>query len=476
MKKILFIIAGIVLVAVLAIVLFNSLSAKKAELAFMTQVEKGDLRITVKATGELEAETSVEILAPNIEELNQQQYNPGDRQIMRSASGSQGGSRGGGGGFSGGGFSGGRGGGGDIRATPIKITDMIPEGTIVKKGDYIAQLDRTEYDNTLKDDYSSLTSYETNLNLKVIDSAVTLNQIRDDITNQKYAVSEAQEKLRNSQYESPDIKRQAEINYERAQRLLEQKTRHLKLMQNQVLTDIINYQWLLSRVQNRIHNLETLLGMFTIRAPSDGMVIYMKDRRGQKREVGSMITSYDRVVATIPDLTTLTSKIYVNEIEVSKVVPGLKVDITVDAFPLRSYTGTVQKVANIGEVLPNSDSKVFETYVTLDHTDQDLRPSMTTGNEIIIKEINDVIYVPTECIRTDSENITYVYTRNRLKQVVVAGEANDKFTVIEQGLKPGTNVYFIMPDDYEKFTLAGEDLIPIIKERNKARSQFAVIN
>ena len=37
-----------------------------------------------------------------------------------------------------------------IRVMDIKITDMVPEGTEVKEGDYVATLDRTTFDNSLK--------------------------------------------------------------------------------------------------------------------------------------------------------------------------------------------------------------------------------------------------------------------------------------------------------------------------------------
>ena len=39
----------------------------------------------------------------------------------------------------------------DIRFFNIKIQDLIPEGTVVKEGDYIATLDRTDLNNSLKD-------------------------------------------------------------------------------------------------------------------------------------------------------------------------------------------------------------------------------------------------------------------------------------------------------------------------------------
>ena len=46
-----------------------------------------------------------------------------------------------------------------MHAMDLKIQDIVPEGTIVKEGDYIAQLDRTTYDNTLKDEHENLKTY-----------------------------------------------------------------------------------------------------------------------------------------------------------------------------------------------------------------------------------------------------------------------------------------------------------------------------
>ncbi|MCK7532908.1 MAG: HlyD family efflux transporter periplasmic adaptor subunit [Marinilabiliales bacterium] len=81
------------------------------------------------------------------------------------------------------------------------------------------------------------------------------------------------------------------------------------------------------------------------------MVIYKREWNGAKRKVGSEISPWDPVVATLPDLSSMISKTYVNEIDVSKVKAGQRVRLTVDAFPEKSYTGAVISVANIGEQL-----------------------------------------------------------------------------------------------------------------------------
>src|SRR5664279_4889056 len=135
------------------------------------------------------------------------------------------------------------------------------------------------------------------------------------------------------------------------------------------------------------------------------------------------------------------SKVYINEIDISKVKPGQKVNINVDAFPQKAYNGSVLSIANIGEQLPNSDSKMFEVQIRIDGSDPALRPTMTTGNKIIIKTYNDAVYIPTECVQTGSDSIPFVYMKNKTKEVVVLGESNEKNVIVEKGLEPGTSIY-----------------------------------
>ncbi|MDM7920322.1 MAG: HlyD family efflux transporter periplasmic adaptor subunit [Methanosarcina sp.] len=208
-----------------------------------------------------------------------------------------------------------------------------------------------------------------------------------------------------------------------------------------------------------VQNLQNFLAQFRVTAPADGMIIYKKDRLGTKRKAGSSINPFDNVIATLPDLTTMLSKVYVSEIEVTKVVPGMKVNITVDAIPGKSYTGSVISVANIGEVLPNSDAKMFEVMIRIDGTDMNLRPSMTAWNKIILKSIPDVVYIPLECVHAESDSLQYVYKKNKTRQVVILGEVNDKNVIVKEGLEEGTQLFVVVPEDGESFRLVGKDLL-----------------
>jgi len=427
MKRTIIITLAVFAFTMIALFVFNKLSSRKDRDLLFTEAVKGDFEVSIQAPGEIFAENAVDIKAPEV--------------------------------------SAGR----DFRAQPLRITDMVAEGTIVNTGDFVATLDRTQYANTLKDEQERLNEYRNNIEMKKMDTAVTLTNLRNNIRNQIHTVEEAEITLHNSKFEPPATIRQAEIDVERQQRMLEQRKRGYELRVAQAKRDLIRLNTFYNRVDRRVASLEEILAGFTITAPSPGMVVYKRDRRGTKIKTGSNVNMADRIVATLPDLSSLLSQIYISEIEIRKIEPGQNVEIRVDAFPNKTFSGKVYSVANIGEQLGNSDSKVFEVMVRLDAADPDLRPAMTTSNKVVIQKYSDVIYIPTECIHAEADGIPFVYTKDKAKQIVVTGDVNDRNTIIEQGLKPKQAVYILTPENADDFIVRGEELKEVYNQRMTAR-------
>ena len=434
------IISGIVALAIIiSLIVFNRLLSKKSEASVFAEVKEGLFEIAISNSGELLAENSFDIKGPEIQQTQGQGGGPG------------GGSRGGGGHD-------------HMRIMSFKIQDIVAEGTMVKKGDYIAQLDRTEYDNTLKDAMENLTSLQSNLEMKVLDTAVTLTDLRDEIKNQIYVVEEARITLAESKYEPPATIRQAEINLNKSERALEQLKKSYNLRRAQAFADIKQTKQALSDGQALVKALQDFLAQFTIRAPAEGIVLYKQEWNGTKRKAGSQVNPFDRVVATLPDLDSILSKTYVNEIEVSKVAVDQDVVITVDALPGKSFKGKVISVANVGEVLPNSDAKMFEVIIRIFNSEKILRPAMTSWNRIITKTYDNAIFIPTECVYTGADSIPFVYKKNKTRQIVILGDMNDKNVIVKQGLEPGTSIYVVPPENSADFRLVGESLIAEIRQ------------
>ena len=96
---------------------------------------------------------------------------------------------------------------------------------------------------------------------------------------------------------------------------------------------------------------------------------------------------------------------------------------------------------------------------------------MTTGNKIVTKTIDDVIYIPLESVQTGADSIPFVYLKNGNKQIVVLGESNENNVVVEQGLEPGIISLSQHSENPKKFKLTGTELISVIKEREKAKKE-----
>ncbi len=421
-------IAIIVPVALIAaLILYSVLSGKDKEIVLETKVQFGQFNIAVMITGELQAIRETEIKAPS---------------SLRSR---------------------------NLRIHRVKIQDLIPEGTVVDSGDWVATLDRSEADNSLKDILDNLEKQESEYMRTKLDTTMQLRQLRDDLINLNFAKEEAGIALEQSQYEPPATIRQAEITLEKASRAYDQASQNYGLKVKQAQAEMREAEINLARDRRSKSEMEAVLKEFDIMAPASGMVIYKKDWNGQKRTAGSEINTWDLAVATLPDLSAMISMTYVNEIDISKLNEGQEVKIGVDAFPEKRFTGEVIEVANIGQQLPNTDAKVFEVRIALNERDTILRPSMTTSNEVITNVLDSVLFVPLEAVHAN-DSLTFVYTRGGKKQIVVLGESNENNIVVEMGLEKGDRLYLSIPSDPESMQYTGLALIEEIEKR-KAEEQ-----
>lgn len=429
MKRRTFIFLMIPAAIIIAAVIYSMVSKDKSVKALETEVKLGPFEILVTVTGELQAQSSTDINAP---------------LLLRSR---------------------------ELRLHRIQIQDLIPEGTVVDSGDYVATLDRSEADNSYKDISDELEVRESEYMKTKLDTTIQLRMLRDEMINLEFNMEEAEITLEQSQFEPPTTIRQAKINLEKATRAYNQAVKNYKLKVQQYNADMTEVTVDLAKQRRRKAQMEDVLQRFVIHAPAPGMVIYKREWSGQKRTVGSEISPWDLTVATLPDMSTMVSKTYVNEIDISKIKVGQKVRAGVDAFPEKEYTGVVTEVANIGEQLPNTDAKVFEVVIKLNESDPILRPSMTTSNSIITETYDSVLFIPLEAVHSN-DTMTYVYLKNNTRQVVVLDESNENEIIVEAGLEKGDKVLLSIPEGADEMRFAGLELVEVIRQKEAEKKRL----
>jgi RND family efflux transporter MFP subunit len=332
------------------------------------------------------------------------------------------------------------------RIYDIKIEDIIPEGTMVKKGDYIAALDRSELNNRMNDTQLDLEKAEGQ-NLQVqLDTALSLRDARENIRNLMDNYEQNKLILEQSKYEPPATIKQAELALAKSKRAVEEAKENYKLKKNQAVARMQEANSNLQKSRNQLESLITLQNQFTISAPASGMFIYEREWGGSKIKAGSQISTWDPVVGTLPDLRSMQSKTFINEVDISKVRIGQSVNISLDAYPAGQLKGEVLEVANMGEKRKNDDSKVFEVIVKVTESDSTYRPGMTTSNQIVTNELDSALLIPIEAVFGDDDHRwVYVKDGSIKKREVQVDVSNDIEIVVLKGLKEGEVVLLNEP-------------------------------
>jgi multidrug efflux pump subunit AcrA (membrane-fusion protein) len=378
-----------------------------ADSGIMAPVKKGDFKVVVATTGELRANKFVQVTGPAQAQT--------------------------------------------VNVYQTKIASIIPEGTVVKEGDVIAELDRQPAATRMSDVTLNLQKAQAEFTTAQLDSTLNLAIAREDVRNAELALEEKKIAKEQAQYEAPTLKRQAEIDYERASRAFEQSKRNLSTKTLQAQAKMSSVGADLMRQQNMLKNIQDIMASFTVKAPAPGMVIYVREWNGKKKGVGSTWSPWEPTVATLPDLSQMESQTYINEVDVRKLAVGQKVEVTLDADPSKRLSGSVTAIANVGEQRPNQDSKVFEVKVTLTTVDTTLRPGMTTANAIEVASVPNVLSIPLEAVVSEG-GYSYAYRRSGsgvVKQMLELGMTNDNEVVVKRGLSEKDRVYLVPPANKE---------------------------
>lgn len=407
-RKNIFILLGGLILIIILVWLFSSPDESSGS-TIKVEAKSGQFIIDVTTTGELEARSSEKIMGPNT-------------MALRNA-----------------------------RIWQLRIEDIVPDGTVVDSGDWVATLDRSDLENKIKDQELEVEKLQTQYVKTQLDTSMTLRNARDELINLKYTLEEKKIIMDQSIYEPPATQRQVKIDHDKTKRTLEQAVENYELKFRKAKADMKEVSANHTKAKRRLNEFIDLMKDFTIKAPKSGMVNYKKGWDGKKQGVGAQFSTWENVVATLPNLSAMNSKTFVNEIDISKVSVGQKTEIEVDAFPGKIFTGKVVEVANIGEQLRNSNAKVFEVLIHIDGFDSILRPSMTTKNRIITEIIESALYVPIESVHSN-DSITYVFKSSR-KHQIVPGKSNENDIIILAGLGMGDQVYLQPPSNSEDWSV-----------------------
>jgi len=330
----------------------------------------------------------------------------------------------------------------------MKITQIVKDGQEVKAGDTLIVFDPSEVKKGIVEAESRLEISKAELEKLIAQQQSDMEELKADYEITRISQEISKIRFESAAYESEIKKKEIKLNLDKAdialERAKEQIDNRIKIQKEEIKQKNLTIEQDRSRLQEANETLNKL----SVVTPSPGIAIISKNwSSGNKFQIGDQCWSNFPIIQ-LPDLSSLKATIKVNEVDISKIQKGLKVEIKPDAFSDSIFTGTVNSVANLAVNKDGSSKiKVFPVGILINETNKNLLPGLTVSCRIIIDKIENVLFVPIDAVKTEDEK-SYAYKQkgNGYEKVEVeTGISNSDYIVISKGLKEKDKIALVDP-------------------------------
>jgi HlyD family secretion protein len=256
------------------------------------------------------------------------------------------------------------------------------------------------------------------------------------------------------EYTHPMQDRKLKDNLARAEAELKRFVKVAERVKAQTEASRTNADQHYNRQVERLKDAKERLSKMTLFAPSDGIVIYGGSRRRwwqDEIKVGANAHRH-QVLMRLPNLDTMQVVVKIHEADIGRIrvekEKPQEVILTSDMRPGKQFKGFVHQIATLAQGERGREHvKRFTTTIRIEKRIPGVRPGMTAGVEILIAQLEDVVYVPIQAVQT-YEGKSYCFLPagdEPERREVVVGRSSIELAEIKQGLKEGERVLLAPP-------------------------------
>jgi HlyD family secretion protein len=279
----------------------------------------------------------------------------------------------------------------------VPIQAMAQEGSLVKAGDALLQIDNAQLIASLNSEEINLDKAENDLARKQSELDVQLKDLEMELSTRKLDLEKAQLK---AEIEKDLISlrdwQDNQFNFQRARKEFDRVTQKMELIRKAAAEELALFQIKRDQSQAKIKTIQDDLAALRITAPVAGTVVYEnapttwnrnENDPPRKFQVGDQV-SPGQIVMSVVDLGEMEVRAFVSEVDGGLLRTGQRARVVVDSHAGTEFTGAVDYVPEVAERLRRlSNVRVFIARLRLDSADPRLmKPGMSVRAEIILDE------------------------------------------------------------------------------------------
>ncbi|MCA9839928.1 MAG: efflux RND transporter periplasmic adaptor subunit [Trueperaceae bacterium] len=298
------------------------------------------------------------------------------------------------------------------------IVELVEVGQRVEQGDVIASLNTTSFERSLRDAEFALEQARTKLSSTASSQSESQVSLQESITSSELSVQDAQREVERAQtdlelkqslqavgsesFENVQLAQDAYNrmldNLSKAELNLTTLRESQSLRSNANEQDLRNTELSVQAAELSLERAQEDLAATTLIAPFDGVVASLNVSEGNN-------VSASGVILTLIDDSRVKLEAQIDETEISLISLGLSAEVELDAVSGQSFTGEVTTISPIARTVSNIP--IFDVTITLDNAQGLMRSGMTAEAEILIREVENTVSVPSRAVQT-VRNRSYV--------------------------------------------------------------------
>ncbi|MBI3404494.1 MAG: efflux RND transporter periplasmic adaptor subunit, partial [Acidobacteria bacterium] len=305
----------------------------------------------------------------------------------------------------------------------LQITYLAKTGQQVKKDDVVIEFDPSEQEYNIEQARSELMQAEQEITKARADAIVLESQDQVGLLSARFAVRNAELDVSRNELVSAIDAKKNDLALEETKRKLAQLEQDIKSRQVTAKAGIAVLEQKRNRQRIQLERAETDLKTLKVLAPFDGLVSIKDnmDASGGFFTSGMVLPEYrqgdlvfpGRTIADVLDTSQMEVQAKVSEVDRSRIQPGQKVDVQVDARPGQRFNGKVKAVA--GQAARGfffegggSDRKFDVTFV-LDTKEIPMRPGVSCQVQILGEEVKNALLLPRQAVfEKDGKSVVYI--------------------------------------------------------------------
>lgn len=323
----------------------------------------------------------------------------------------------------------------------IRIIKLAPEGSFVKKGDFLIQFDTSEQRQRLQEAQNKLETALASLASTRADIQNQMAELESNIKMEQYSLEQARLRAKNAVYEAQNKRREIELSLKKAELSYQQLVEKKKSLEKINAAKLRKAELEVEQARFKLKQAEDNLKKLTITAPASGLVVYQKvwDSGGMTKLKVGYSPWRSQALIEIPSQNKMKVVGSINEIEISKIKKGLPAEIRLDAIRDSVYSGKVTQIATLAHKDQETGKNVFDIEILINEEDPRLKPGMTAHCKIIVDRLKDVLSIPIDAVQLkDGKSI--VYNAHGKPVPIETGISNGDFVVVKKGLSEGDQI------------------------------------